>query len=78
MLNYGFATYSAVQVTTDTPILPIEVILGKEKFAVCQLADTTPVLIPKNLIPLMEKKIELPKSLQAPVEKGQQVGTLTV
>ncbi|MFR4758512.1 MAG: D-alanyl-D-alanine carboxypeptidase family protein [Evtepia gabavorous] len=78
LLNYGFAGYSLVTVAPSEPISPIPVTLGT--------ADSVqPVLTQESQIPPSQGRGRqglhhpfLPDTLQAPVEKGQELGSLTV
>ena len=78
MLNYGFANYALV-----TPELPeaapqIPVVLGKAEFAAAVPADAAPILTEKAKASNITTTMTLAPSVTAPVEQGQQLGTLTV
>ncbi|ODU54606.1 MAG: hypothetical protein ABT01_08135 [Clostridium sp. SCN 57-10] len=78
MLNYGFATYTSVTPSADTPLMPIPVKMGVAPAVPCRLADSTPILIEKQAISGIKKELSLMPFVSAPVEEGQQVGSLYV
>ena len=76
MLNYGFANYQAVTITTDRPIMPVPVQLGVQGSVLCQLQSQGPLVMEKSKVGALEKDLVMAEKLQAPVQQGQQVGTL--
>ena len=78
LLNWGFANYAAVTLTADRPLLPVPVTMGKSDCVPLALAQQTPMVLEKALLTGLEKTLELPESLSAPVEQGQEVGALVV
>lgn len=78
LLNWGFANYAAVTFTADRPLLPLPVTLGVAETVPLALAEQTPLVVERSLLGGLEKTVELPDSLSAPVEAGQQVGALVV
>ncbi len=78
MLNYGFANYASVTLSTDMPIMPVKVALGKQSELACRLEDSTPLLIEKAKLKELEKSIVMDESITAPVAEGQRVGTFVV
>ena len=78
LLNWGFANYAAVQLTADQPLLPLPVTMGQQEQVSLTLESGAPRVLPRNLLPQLEKTLELPDCLQAPVEQGQKVGELVV
>lgn len=78
LLNWGFANYAAVTLTADRPLLPLPVTMGKTDCVPLELGEQPPVVLEKQLLNGLEKTLELPESLDAPVEQGQEVGALVV
>ncbi len=78
LLNWGFANYAAVTLGADRPLLPLPVTMGKEDCLPVELAQVPPMVLPKAALSGLEKTVELPESLSAPVAKGDQVGALVV
>ncbi len=78
LLDYGFANYALVDAKGDTQIPPVEVILGKD--ATVQPVPQGPeqLLIDKGKVSSVQYDVALVPSIQAPVEKGTSLGTLTV
>ena len=78
LLNWGFANFAAVTPGADRPILPLPVDMGKADSVALELGACLPQVLPREALSRLEKTLELPERLTAPVEAGQQVGELTV
>ena len=78
LLNWGFANYSAVTLGADRPILPLPVDMGRQDTVALELGERLPRVLPRADLNRLEKTLELPARVTAPVEKGQQVGDLVV
>ena len=78
LLDYGFSHYAAVTFTADTPILPIPVTMGEKAEVLCDLSEQQPLVLPKEQLQGVEKRLSLPEGLSAPVLKGDTVGMLEV
>jgi D-alanyl-D-alanine carboxypeptidase (penicillin-binding protein 5/6) len=76
LLNWGFANYQTVIPTSDAPLMPIKVTLGKKESVRIKLGETEGVLTLKGAE--ITKKIELLKGVKAPVRQGQEMGKMTV
>ncbi len=77
LLNHGFAQYALYTPPTDgMPAIPIT--LGTENYLVPVAEGGGPILTEKALKNGITVRTETEESLQAPVEEGQRVGTLTV
>ncbi len=77
LLNFGFANYAVVGLGEDeNHAEPIPVTLGQEDSVEVELAENAQVLIEKAQAAKVEKQLVLAERLEAPVEKGQKVGTL--
>jgi len=77
LLDYGFANYSLVQ--TDLPkALTVPVVLGKAETVKVKLAQSNDLLIDKAQKNSVTTQVKLEASVNAPVSKGQRLGTLTV
>ncbi len=75
LLDYGFANWRLY--TPDAAAVgAVPVILGEQSEIIPVLADPSPLLTVKGAAP--EQQIELDEQVTAPVEAGQQLGTLTV
>ena len=79
LLNYGFSTYTLTDIQPEEPLPVLPVTLGA--------ADTVTLTLPEEGRTLLLEKsrsggltqtVELPETVAAPVQAGQQVGTLTV
>lgn len=80
MLNWGFSNYENYTPTVDESLITqVQVLHGKERF-VQPVCEQTPqgVLLKKGTSETVTQKVELAQELEAPVAKGQQIGTLTV
>ena len=78
LLNYGFAAYGLAEAAPQEPLRPIPVVLGEEAAVTPEICGETGILAPKEKLAAMTVRTELQPQLEAPVEKGQPVGTLTV
>jgi D-alanyl-D-alanine carboxypeptidase (penicillin-binding protein 5/6) len=76
LLNWGFANYQTVIPTSDAPLMPVKVTLGKKESVRIKLGETEGVLTLKGAE--ITKKIELLKGVKAPVRQGQEMGKMTV
>ena len=78
LLNYGFAAYGLAEAAPQEPLRPIPVVLGEKAAVTPEIRGETGILAPKEKLAAMTVHTELQPQLEAPVEKGQPVGTLTV
>ena len=78
LLNWGFSGYALADPEPETPLAPIPVTLGTKNAVQPVLTENAPILIEKAQQSRISCETELSPSLTAPVEAGQQVGTLTV
>ena len=78
LLNWGFANFAAVQLGADRPLLPLPVDMGKQDTVALELGESLPRVLPRADLSRLEKTLELPQRLTAPIEPGQQVGDLVV
>lgn len=77
LLNYGFSTYAITEVTPAEPLPEVPVTLGAEDTVAVMLEPQT-LLTEKSKAGTLTQTVKLPETIAAPVEKGQQLGTLTV
>jgi len=77
MLDYGFANFALVSPEVKGE-LEVPVKLGAKKSAKAVPGETTRLLIDKSQRDMVRTDIELEESLNAPVSKGQRLGTVTV
>ncbi len=77
LLEQGFANYTAVHLTPPQALPPVPVTLGTAD-SVQPLFPEEKTLLQKKQAGALEYSVELPESVQAPVEAGQQLGTLRV
>lgn len=79
LLNYGFSTYTLVDIQPEEPLPVLPVVLGA--------ADTVSAVLPEEGRTLLLEKsqtggltqtVELPETVAAPVCAGDRLGTLTV
>ena len=78
LLSYGFAGWCLLQPEPETPPEPVPVVMGTAESVMPVPAESTPLLLDKALQKRVTCRTELLPELEAPVEKGQQIGTLTV
>jgi len=76
LLNHGFASYGLYR--PQVQVTDIPVVLGTAQTVTPVPKEDAPVLMEKALLSGAECVTEQAQNLCAPVEKGQQVGTVTV
>ena len=76
MLDYGFANYTVMAVYPDEVLTPIPVILGRQTEVQPVMAEEKSVLVEKLQRDNVLKTLDLAIDVQAPVQKGQKLGTL--
>ncbi len=78
LLNWGFANYAAVTLTADRPLLPVPVEMGRQQWVEVELGQQTPLVLERASLGTLEKTVELPERVHAPVEQGQALGCLVI
>ena len=78
LLNWGFANYAAVTLTADRPLLLVPVEMGRQQWVEVELGQQTPLVLERASLGTLEKTVELPERVHAPVEQGQELGCLVV
>ncbi len=78
LLNYGFANYALVSPDADAPLPVLPVSLGTSSAVTPVLQGRSPLLVKKALLPQVQKTVDLPEALEAPVSKGQQLGIMSI
>ena len=79
LLNYGFSAYALVSAAPEEPLPALPVTMGETASVSLTLPpDALTSVVEKAQAAALERRIDLPESLPAPVRQGQQVGTLTL
>ena len=79
LLNYGFSAYALVSAAPEEPLPALPVTMGETDSVPLTLPpDALTAVVEKGQAAALERRIDLPESLPAPVRQGQQVGTLTL
>lgn len=78
LLNYGFASYSLITVTPESPLPAIPVTLGTQKTVQSVLSPDNALLLEKNRAGGLTQSLTLPESVEAPIEAGEPLGTLDI
>ena len=79
LLNYGFSAYALVSAAPEEPLPALPVTMGEvDAVALTLPPDALTAVVEKAQAAALERRIDLPESLPAPVRQGQQVGTLTL
>lgn len=79
LLDYGFANYTLYTPQVDPSALtPIPVLHGEAETVETQVESLSPLLLKKGEEKKMTCIVELAADVEAPVKKGQIVGTITV
>lgn len=77
LLDYGFANYSVVRPGLKEG-RTVAVHLGKQDSVPVELVERREILVDKAKRTSLSARVELAQAVPAPVEKGQQVGTISV
>ena len=77
LLDYGFANFSIVSPSLEGN-MAVPVVLGKEEAVVAVPSQSMELLIDKSQRNSVTTEIQLDKSVNAPVSRGQRLGTLTI
>ncbi len=75
LLDYGFANYQVVSRQAD-PIAPVPVTKGKTSQVTVRVNESLSVVLPKGKVGEITSEVVLEPTIVAPVQAGQQVGTL--
>ena len=79
LLNYGFSAYALVSAAPEEPLLALPVTMGEtDSVSLTLPPDALTAVVEKAQAAALERRIDLPESLPAPVRQGQEVGTLTL
>ena len=79
LLNYGFSAYALVSAAPEEPLPALPVTMGEvDTVALTLPPEALTAVVEKGQAASLERRIDLPASLPAPVRQGQQVGTLTL
>ena len=78
LLDYGFANYALASVYPETPLAPVEVILGAVGQVQPQLQRDCRLLVRKGEENQISTRLNLAQNVEAPVDEGQTLGELQV
>ena len=78
LLSYGFANYRLMPLRAPDVLPPVRVSLGEADSVQPVYDGPEAALVPKSGAGEVSYELDLPDTLPAPVEKGQQIGTLRV
>lgn len=78
LLNYAFANYAACPLRSPNALPPVPVRLGETETVQPKYSGQESVLMDKSAISGLTYELELPESVEAPVEEGQELGRLLV
>ena len=79
LLNYGFSAYALVSAAPEEPLPALPVTMGEtDSVSLTLPPEALTAVVEKAQAAALERRIDLPESLPAPVRQGQQVGTLTL
>ena len=78
LLDYGFASYALVSVYPESPLAPVDVLLGTVSQVQPQLQRECRLLVRRGEAGQVTTRLTLPQDLEAPVEQGQILGQMEV
>ena len=78
LLNYGFANYKTVTPEYDkTLITPVIIIKGYTGSLIPEVGTILPITVKAGEESKIEAEVEIATDVEAPVEKGQRIGSIT-
>lgn len=78
LLNYGFANYKLLSLRSPDVLPPVRVTLGDADSVQPAYDAPEAILVSKNGLGEVKYEISLPESVTAPIEQGQQIGTMKI
>lgn len=78
LLNYAFANYALTDAVPSEAMAPIPVSLGTVKYVQPIMERGDKLLVEKKELAGLVRSVRLEETLEAPVEAGQKIGTLTI
>lgn len=78
LLSYGFSNYTLRTAAPEEPLQPVAVKLGLAAEVQPIMGERGPLLLEKNRIGELRQEVTLEKEVEAPVQAGDRLGTLTV
>jgi len=78
LLNYGFSNYALTPVYPDRALLPVGVVLGEQDTVQPVPARDCTILLEKAKAGAVTTQVNLPETVEAPVEAGQKLGEIIV
>lgn len=77
LLDYGFANYAiANSLVTEEDLTDIKILKGTESITKPGIKESAGILVSKDKLNKIEKRVSLPDIIEAPVEKGQKIGEI--
>lgn len=76
LLDAGFANYSLYNGVHDTELPGMNVVLGNKDELILDYGLSPKILIEKEKLQKIKSELLLPENVQAPVEKGQKIGSM--
>ena len=78
LLDFGFANYKLISAYPDEVLMPIPVLMGTQMEVQPELLESKKLVIEKNRPDELIKEVTISSDVEAPVQKGQKLGTLIV
>lgn len=78
LLDYGFANYALITPQPESPLAPVDVLLGRSKTVQPQLQRECHLLVEKAQADQVTTRVDLAQDVQAPVDPGQTLGEFQV
>lgn len=78
LLNYGFANFAPYTPDISDQLRPVPVRMGKELSIMPEAGQINGIVLAKEDTAALTTDVQLVDTVDAPVEKGQQLGTVTV
>ena len=78
LLNFGFSNYTLMDVRPGQALPPVEVLMGVERTVQPVPSRSSRILVEKVAVDRVTTEMDLAADVEAPVEAGQKLGSMTV
>ncbi|MDR0818253.1 MAG: D-alanyl-D-alanine carboxypeptidase [Oscillospiraceae bacterium] len=78
LLSHAFALYTLADICPEEPLAPIPVTLGEVEYVQLVVKGASKLLIEKESLNGLQRAVEIPEFVAAPVTDGQEIGRLII
>ena len=78
LLDYGFANFAPYTPDLSAALTPLRVRMGQKETVTLEAGEIQPVVVAKEEASNVTTETHLPDAVDAPIEAGQELGSVTV